>query len=132
MGSPQINYDTLTKTASVSCGLSVDAKVQGKVFMTSKIDALPPNGIKYFVSSGEVKGNSGVYEFSGKVGFEVEVRFKRGLPESFQSVPVKIQFNAADKMFLNEKPFTPEQKLFLGVAYLLQFLYEGGWVLLAL
>jgi hypothetical protein len=132
VGSPQIAYDIPGKTASVSCGLSVDAKVRGEVFVTSRIDALPPDGIKYSVSSGEVKGKSGVYEFSGKVGFEVEVRFKRGLPESFRSVPVEIRLNLTDKMFLAEKPSPGKQLIVLGFAYALKLLSEAGWVLLAL
>ena len=128
VGSPQIDYDASTKTASVGCGLAVDAKVQGKVFMTSRIDALPPNGIKYSVFSGEVKGKSENFEFSGKVGFECEIRFKRGSPESLRSIPVTVE-TFADKMFLDEKTSTPGQDAFLGFAFLLQFLSEGGWVL---
>ena len=131
VGTPSINYDPLTKTASVSCGLAVAAKVQGKVFMTGELYVdVATKTIKYTASSGELnKIPSGKYEVSANVKFECVIKYKTGSPESVRSVPLPVQIKLlADKWRLDEKE-TPGGA-FLAFAWLLRFLSaEGGWVL---
>ncbi len=80
-----INYDLARGTASLSCGLAVAAKIDGKVFATSKMEpAPPPPGVKYIYEPRAIKGNWNGFTFVGTFGYEAEVHpNQQNQPKSF-------------------------------------------------
>jgi hypothetical protein len=77
IGQVKVGFNAQTRAAQVSCNLAVAAKMDGQVFATTQYEFIPPNRAKYSYKPRPIQGEWNDLVFSGNVGFELEVIFKR-------------------------------------------------------
>ena len=66
--------------AEVSLAIGSVIKSGDQVLATTETSIVPPNGIKYTAKGREIKGTYEGFEFSGVLGYELEIKIKPQLP----------------------------------------------------
>jgi hypothetical protein len=129
IGSPQIEFEREAETGSITCGLPVSAKIGDKKITAKAVyNPARPNEYRFLFELEQLPANSGEWEVSGKVSYDVTISYKVEL-ERYKLV----QFRVTVPIAMPSMKLDPlNQAHVVGTAAIITILATVGMAILAL